>query len=75
MTNIVEIVNTLNKDGYNIDMVISNGQIFVAYKQELYDVTHMNFADQIRLLAQLLNKEMFGDTKKQNNNSTFTLIF
>jgi len=75
MTNIVEIVNTLNKDGYNIDMVISNGQIFVAYKQEMYDVTHMNFADQIRLLAQLLNKEMFGDTKKQNNNSTFTLIF
>lgn len=75
MTNIVEIVNTLNKDGYNIDMVISNGQIFVAYQQEMYDVTHMNFADQIRLLAQLLNKEMFGDTKKQNNNSTFTLIF
>ena len=75
MTNIVEIVNTLNKDGYNIDMVISNGQICVAYKQEMYDVTHMNFADQIRLLAQLLNKEMFGDTKKQNNNSTFTLIF
>lgn len=75
MTNIIEIVNTLNKDGYNIDMVISNGQIFVAYKQEMYDVTHMNFADQIRLLAQLLNKEMFGDTKKQNNNSTFTLIF
>lgn len=75
MTNIVEIVNTLNKDGYNIDMVISNGQIFVAYKQELYDITRMNFADQIRLLAQLLNKEMFGDTKKQNNNSTFTLIF
>ena len=75
MTNIVEIVNTLNKDSYNIDMVISGGQIFVAYKQEMYDVTHMNFADQIRLLAQLLNKEMFGDTKKQNNNSTFTLIF
>lgn len=75
MTNIVEIVNTLNKDGYNIDMVISNGQIFVAYKQEMYDITRMNFADQIRLLAQLLNKEMFGDTKKQNNNSTFTLIF
>lgn len=75
MTNIVEIVSTLSNDGYNIDMVISNGQIFVAYKQEMYDVTHMNFADQIRLLAQLLNKEMFGDTKKQNNNSTFTLIF
>lgn len=75
MTNIVEIVNTLNKDSYNIDMVISNGQIFVAYKQELYDITYMNFADQIRLLAQLLNKEMFGDTKKEKNNSTFTLIF
>ena len=75
MTNIVEIVNTLNKDGYNIDMVISGGQIFIAYKEEFYDITTMNFADQIRLLAQLLNKEMFGDTKKQNNNSTFTLIF
>lgn len=60
MTNIVEIVNTLNKDHYNIDMVISGGQIFIAYKEEFYDITRMSFADQIRLLAQLLNKEIFG---------------
>ena len=75
MTNIVEIVSTLNKSGYNIDMVISNGQIFVAYKEEFYDVTYMNFADQIRLLAQLLNKEMFGDTKKEKNIPTITVIY
>ena len=51
MTNIVEIVSQLNKDNYKIDMVISNGQIFIAYDSELYDVTTMSFADQIRLIA------------------------
>lgn len=60
MTNIVEIVSQLNKEHYNIDMVISGGQIYVAYKEELYDVTTMSFADQIRLIAYLLNKEIFG---------------
>lgn len=60
MTNIVEIVSQLNKDNYKIDMVISNGQIFVAYDNELYDVTTMRFADQVRLIAYLLNKEIFG---------------
>lgn len=60
MTNIVEIVSQLNKENYKIDMVISDGKIYVAYDNELYDVTTMSFADQIRLLAQLLNKEIFG---------------
>ena len=60
MTNIVEIVSQLSKDNYKIDMVISNGQIFVAYDNELYDVTTMSFADQIRLIAGILNKEIFG---------------
>lgn len=60
MTNIVEIVSQLNKDNYKIDMVISNGRIFIAYDSELYDVTTMRFADQIRLIAYLLNKEIFG---------------
>ena len=60
MTNIVEIVSQLNKDNYKIDMVISNGQIFVAYDNELYDVTTMSFADQVRLIAYFLNKEIFG---------------
>ena len=60
MTNIVEIVSQLNKEHYNIDMVISGGQIYVAYKEELYDVTTMSFADQVRLIAYLLNKEIFG---------------
>lgn len=60
MTNIVEIVSQLNKENYKIDMVISNGKIFVAYDNELYDVTTMRFADQIRLIAYLLNKEIFG---------------
>lgn len=60
MTNIVEIVNQLNNDHYNIDMAISDGKIYVAYRSELYDVTEMSFADQIRLIAVILNKEIFG---------------
>ena len=60
MTNIVEIVAQLNKEHYNIDMVIANGKIYIAYKQELYDVTTMRFSDQIRLVAVILNKEIFG---------------
>lgn len=60
MTNIVEIVSQLNKDNYKIDMVISDGKIYVAYNNELYNVTTMSFADQIRLIAVILNKEIFG---------------
>lgn len=60
MTNIIEIVSQLNKENYKIDMVISDGQIFVAYDNELYNVTTMSFADQVRLIAYLLNKEIFG---------------
>ena len=60
MTNIVEIVSQLNKENYKIDMVISNGKIYVAYDNELYDVTTMSFADQVRLIAYFLNKEIFG---------------
>lgn len=60
MTNIVEIVTQLNKENYNIDMVITDGKIYIAYQQELYDVTTMRFSDQIRLVAIILNKEIFG---------------
>lgn len=60
MTNIVEIVSQLNKENYKIDAVISDGQIFIAHYNELYDVTTMSFADQVRLIAYLLNKEIFG---------------
>ncbi len=60
MTNIVEIVSQLNKENYKIDMVISDGKIYVAYDNELYDVTTMSFADQVRLIAYFLNKEIFG---------------
>ena len=60
MTNIVEIVSQLNKENYKIDMVICDGKIYVAYNNELYDVTEMSFADQIRLIAVILNKEIFG---------------
>jgi len=60
MTNIVEIVAQLNKEHYNIDMVIANGKLYIAYKEELYDVTTMPFSDQIRLVAVILNKEIFG---------------
>ena len=60
MTNIVEIVSQLNKENYKIDMVISDDKIYVAYDNELYDVTTMSFADQVRLIAYFLNKEIFG---------------
>ena len=60
MTNIVEIVSQLNKENYKIDMVISDGKIYVAYDNELYDVTTMSFADQVRPIAYFLNKEIFG---------------
>lgn len=60
MTNIVEIVAQLNKEHYNIDMVIANGKLYIAYKEELYDITTMRFSDQIRLVAVILNKEIFG---------------
>lgn len=60
MTNIVEIVAQLNKENYKIDMVIADGKIYIAYKQELYDITTMRFSDQIRLVAVILSKEIFG---------------
>lgn len=60
MTNIVEIVNSLNKDNVEIDMVISNGHIFVVHSSKHYEVTTMRFVDQIRLIAHLLNDNIFG---------------
>lgn len=60
MTNIINIVLQLNKDGHKIDMVISEGHIFIAYGNDLYDITTMSFSDQISLIASILDEEVFG---------------
>ena len=48
--------------GYTAYLLASIKRVkeYNALKEEFYDVTRMSFADQIRLLAQLLNKEIFG---------------
>lgn len=60
MTNIIEIIAQLNKENFNIDVVISDGHIYVVHRQQFCDITKMSFSDQIRLVAYLLNKEIFN---------------
>lgn len=60
MTNIIEIVALLQKDGYNLDIIIIDGTIILCYKQTQIDITTMSFADQIRHVCDIINKEIFG---------------
>lgn len=60
MTNIVEIIALLNKEGYHIDVAIIDAKLYICYQADAYDITTMRFTDQIRLIAHLLNKEIFG---------------
>lgn len=60
MTNIIEIVATLQKEGSKIDAAISNGRVFICYDGSVYDITTASLGDQLRLIAQLLNTEFFG---------------
>ncbi len=60
MTNIIEIVDKLNKEGHCISCAIIDGALFIGYKHELYDVTKLTFAEHIQLIATLLTKEFFN---------------
>ena len=60
MTNIIEIVAALQKEGSKIDVAISNGCVFICYNGNFYDITLASLSDQLRLIAQLLNNEFFG---------------
>lgn len=60
MSNIIEIVSALQKEGSHIDVAISNGHVFLCYNGDVYDITTASLCDQLRLLIQLLNTEFFG---------------
>lgn len=55
MTNIIEIISTLQDEGFQIDAVICNGRVFICYGGNDYDITTTSFCDQILLIVQLLN--------------------
>lgn len=55
MTNIIEIISTLQNEGFHIDAAIYNGRVFICYGGNDYDITTTSLCDQILLIAQLLN--------------------
>lgn len=59
MTNIIEIVDNLNKDGHHIDVAIIDGKVLVGYNGDMFDVTNISFAQQIQLISSLIAKEFF----------------
>lgn len=59
MTNIIEIVDTLNKEGHHIDVAIIDGKVLIGYNSEMYDVTNISFSQQLQLICSLLAKEFF----------------
>lgn len=60
MTNIIEIVDALNKEGHAIDCAIIDGALYIGYKGDMYDITHVSFAQQLQLISSLLAKEFFN---------------
>ena len=60
MTNIIEIISTLQNEGFNIDAAICNGRIYICYGGNNYDITTASLCDQLCLIAQLLNTEFFN---------------
>lgn len=58
MTNIVEIIDKLNKEGYHIDVAIVDGRLYVIYKNRPYDITHVSFARTIMLVSDFMNDEI-----------------
>lgn len=58
MTNIVEIIDKLNKDGYHIDVAIVDGRLYIIYKKRPYDITHVSFARAVMLVADFMNDEL-----------------
>ena len=55
MTNIIEIISTLQNEGFNIDAAICNGRIYICYGGNDYDITTTSLCDQILLIVKLLN--------------------
>jgi len=58
MTNIVEIIDKLNKEGYHIDVVLIDGRLYVVYKNRPYDITHVSFSRAIMLVSDFMNDEL-----------------
>ena len=60
MTNIIEIISTLQNEGSHIDAAICNGRVYICYGGNSYDITTASLCDQLCLIAQLLNTEFFN---------------
>jgi len=58
MTNIVEIIDKLNKEGYHIDVAIVDGRLYIIYKNKSYDITHVSFARAILLVSDIMYNEI-----------------
>lgn len=55
MTNIFEIILTLQNEGFSIDAAIYNGRVFICYGGNDYDITTISLSDQLLLIVKLLN--------------------
>jgi hypothetical protein len=55
MTNIFEIISTLQNEGFHIDAAIYNGRVFICYGGNDYDITTVSLSDQLLLIVKLLN--------------------
>ena len=55
MTNIIEIISTLQDEGFQIDAAIYNGRVFICYGGNDYDITTASLCEQLSLIIQLLN--------------------
>lgn len=60
MTNIVEIIDKLNKEGYHIDVAIVDGRLYIIYKNKSYDVTNVSFARAVLLVSDFMYDEIHG---------------
>lgn len=58
MTNIIEIIDKLNKEGYHIDVAIVDGRLYVIYKNRPYDITRVSFSRAVMLISDFMNDEL-----------------
>lgn len=58
MTNIVEIIDLLNKEGYHIDVAIVDGRLYVIYKNKSYDITRVSLSRAVMLIADFMTDEL-----------------
>lgn len=58
MTNIFEIIDKLNKEGYHIDAALVDDRLYVIYKNRPYDITTVSFARAIMLISDFMNDEL-----------------